>query len=91
MTMRIATIILCTLDAVLWVFLAYMLFGSGPEAEALGLNVYGWIVTGLFLLTGPPALVLVLKGMRPKTALALTLVFPAAFVALLVYAAIILW
>ena len=89
--MRIATIVLCVLDAVLWVFLAYLLFGSGAEAEALGLNVYGWIVTGLFLLTAPPALVLAIKGRGPRTALALALVFPAAFAALIVYVAIILW
>jgi hypothetical protein len=89
--MRIATFVLCVIDAALWVFLAYLLFGSGEEAEALGLNVYGWMVTGLFIVTVPPALALAIKSRWRRTAFVLTLIFPSAFLALLVYAAIILW
>ena len=89
MNMRIATVVLCVFDAVMWVALAYLLFDSGVEAEALGLNVYGWVVTGLFLLTGP--LALAIKGRSPRIALALALVFPSAFAALLGYAVILLW
>jgi hypothetical protein len=44
----------------------------------------GLVVTGLFVLTGLPALLLAWRGMKPRLALALALGFPAAFAILFI-------
>ena len=82
--MRIATIVLSILDAALWIVCAYLLFLS-EDAVALGLDVGGWIATGLFVVTAVPAFLLALKSLWPKTALLLALAFPAGIIAGIVY------
>ena len=75
--MRIATFILSILDAIGWAFIAKNILFSESDPATMGLDVIaGWIVTILFLLTAVPAFVLALKKLRPKSALALALVFP---------------
>jgi hypothetical protein len=85
MTMRIATILISILDAAMAVFIAVLMFKSESDPATLGLDVAaGWTVTILCLLTAVPAFVLALTKKWPKTALALALAFPAAFVVLFV-------
>jgi hypothetical protein len=89
MKLRNATIIVCLVDAAVWVFVAFATFISGSDAATKGLDEgAGLIVTALFLVTGAPALALVLLGRAPKTALTLALAFPAAFAVLFVAAVI---
>jgi hypothetical protein len=81
--MRIATLIIGGLDAVVWLAAALALFLSGSDAATKGLDVVaGLAVTGLFLLTGLPALILSWRGTKPRLALALALAFPAVFASL---------
>lgn len=81
--MRIATLVIGGLDAALWlaVALALLLSGSDPATEGLD-ELAGLLVTGLFLLTGLPALVLGWRGAKPRLALALAIAFPAVFAVL---------
>jgi len=89
MKLRNATLIVCIVDAVVWIFVAFATFMSGSDAATKGLDEgAGLIVTALFLVTGAPSLALVLLGRAPKTALTLALAFPAAFVVLFVAAVI---
>lgn len=89
MKLRNATIVVCLVDAAVWVFVAFATFMSGSDAATKGLDEgAGLIVTALFLVTGAPALALVLLGRAPRTALTLALAFPAAFVVLFVAAVI---
>jgi hypothetical protein len=89
MTMRIVTIILSLLDAIGWVFIARNTLFSESDPATMGLDkAAGWIVTILLLLTAVPAFVLALKNLRPKTALALALVFPVGIGALVTAAAL---
>jgi len=89
MKLRNATLIVCIVDAVVWIFVAFATFMSGSDAATKGLDEgAGLIVTALFLVTGAPALALVLLGRAPRTALTLALAFPAAFAVLFVAAVI---
>ena len=57
------------------------MFLSGSDPATKGLDrTAGLVVTILWLLTGLPAFVLVLRRRAPKAALLLALAFPAAFV-----------
>jgi len=87
--LRTATIIVCLVDAGAWAFVAVATFMSGSDAATKGLDVgAGLIVTALFLVTGAPALALVLLGRAPTAAFTLALAFPIAFAALFVAALI---
>ncbi len=89
MTMRIATIILSILDAIGWVFIARNTLFSESDPATMGLDTAaGWVVTILLLLTAVPAIVLALKNLRPKTALALALIFPVGLGVLITAAAL---
>jgi hypothetical protein len=83
--MRIATIILCLLDALGWAVIArYTLFGPSDPAT-MGLDVaFGWIVTALLLVTAGPAFALATARRAPKTSLVLALAFPFGVTALVV-------
>jgi hypothetical protein len=85
MPLRLATLIISLLDLAAWIFNCSVTFLSGSDQATKGLdNAAGLAVTALYLVTGAPALVLVLKGRAPKTALALALAFPAAFAVLFI-------
>jgi hypothetical protein len=89
LNLRTATIIVCLIDGIAWAFVAIATFISGSDAATKGLDqAAGLIVTALFLVTGAPALALVLLGRAPATALTLALAFPIAFAALFVAALI---
>jgi len=89
MKLRTATLIVCLVDAAAWALVAIATFMSGSDAATKGLDTgAGLIVTALFLVTGAPALALVLLGRAPITALILALAFPTAFAALFVAAVI---
>jgi hypothetical protein len=67
MKLRNATIVVCLVDAAVWVFVAFATFMSGSDAATKGLDEgAGLIVTALFLVTGAPALALVLLAGPPK-------------------------
>lgn len=71
------------LDTLAFLFAASVTFGSLSDAATKGLdNAAGFAVVALFALTAAPALFLAARGLAPRTALALSLAFPAAIVAL---------
>jgi hypothetical protein len=81
--MRTATLVIGGLDAVVWLAVALALFLSGSDPATKGLDeMAGLLVTGLFLLTGLPALILGWRRATPRLALALAVAFPAAFAVL---------
>ncbi len=83
--MRLATIIVCLLDTAFWIAAVVAYSGSVSEPATAGLdNGAGVVVTALFLVTAVPAFVLVMMRRSPKTALALSLAFPAVFITLFV-------
>lgn len=83
--MRIAALIIGLLDAALWAVIAASMFLSLSDPATRGLDALaGWLVTGLFLVTGLPALLLAWRNTKPGLALALAIVFPAAFALLFV-------
>jgi len=85
--MRMATVIIGVLDAVVWLVVAAGMFFSTSDPATRGLDsMAGILVTALFLLTGLPALLLAWRGARPGLALALAVAFPATFVILFVAA-----
>lgn len=87
--MRIATLIIAALDAVLWAVIAAAMFLSTSDPATRGLDMMaGGLVTVLFLLTGLPALLLAWRNSRLRLALALAIVFPAAFAILFIAAMI---
>lgn len=87
--MRIAALIIGVLDAVLWAVIAVSLFVSLSDPATKGLDsLAGWLVTGLFLVTGLPALLLAWRNTKPGLALALAIAFPAVFVILFAAAVI---
>jgi len=89
MNRRTATIIVCTVDAAIWAFVAFASLTSQSDAATKGLDQgAGWIVTALFLFTGAPALALTLLRRAPIVALTLALAFPAAFAAAFIAAVI---
>ena len=81
--MRVAAIVIGLLDALGCVIVAFATYTSGSDPATIGFDyAAGVMVTGLFLVTGLPALVLGFMGRAPKTALALALAFPAIFILL---------
>ena len=80
MNRRTTTIAVCLVDAAAWAFVAFAAFTSGSDAATRGLDQgAGLIVTGLFLVTGAPAIALTWMRRAPTAALVLALAFPVAF------------
>jgi hypothetical protein len=85
MKIRIATIIIGLLDALACIVVAIACFDSGSDPATIGFDyAAGVIVSGLFVVSGLPALILVSMRRAPRTALTLALAFPAIFVVLFV-------
>jgi hypothetical protein len=81
--MRAATIVIGLLDALACAVVAVDSYNSGSDPATIGFDyAAGEIVTGLFVVTGLPALILASSRRAPRTALALA--FPAASVLLFV-------
>jgi hypothetical protein len=81
--MRIAAIIIGLLDALACAIIAVATYNSGSDPATIGFDyAAGVIVTGLFVVTALPALVMAFIRRAPKTALALALAFPAIFILL---------
>jgi hypothetical protein len=81
--MRIAAIIIGLLDALACAIIAVATYNSGSDPATIGFDyAAGVIVTGLFVVTGLPALVLAFIRRAPRTALTLGLAFPAIFILL---------
>jgi hypothetical protein len=90
MNLRPATIVIGLLDALGCAVIAVATYNSGSDPATIGFDyAAGVIVTGLFAVTGLPALVLAFLRRAPKTALTLALAFPAVFVVLFVAAVIV--
>jgi hypothetical protein len=89
MDIRLTAIAIAALDAAACAGVAVAMFNSESDHATIGFDhAAGVIVTGLFLVTGLPALVLASTRRAPNTALAFALAFPALFVALFVAAAV---
>jgi len=87
--MRIATLIIGALGAVIWLVVVGATFLSQSDPATKGLDlVAGLLVTALFLVTGLPALLLAWRAAKPRLALALAIAFPATFVILFIGAMI---
>ena len=85
MTMRAVTIVIGLLDALGCAVVAVASYNSGSDPATIGCDyAAGVIVTGLFAVTGLPALIIAFLRRAPRTALALALAFPAVFVLLFV-------
>jgi hypothetical protein len=85
MTMRAVTIVIGLLDALGCAVVAVASYNSGSDPATIGFDyAAGVIVTGLFAVTGLPALIIAFLRRAPRTALALALAFPAVFVLLFV-------
>jgi hypothetical protein len=90
MTARIAAMIIGGLDAAAWLLVCAGTFFSQSDPATKGLdNFAGLIVTGLFLVTVAPALLLAWRNRVPRLALALAIGFPAAFAALFIVAVVV--
>jgi len=73
------------LDALACAVVAVGSYNSGSDPATIGFDyAAGEIVTGLFVVTGLPALILASSRRAPRTALALALAFPTASVLLFV-------
>jgi hypothetical protein len=89
MNVRAATIAIGILDALGWAAAAWSCFNSYSDKATIGFDfAAGVIVTGLFLVTGVPSLILSCLGRAKRAALALGLAFPAVFVVLFIAAVI---
>ena len=89
--MRIAAIIIGLSDALACAIIAVAMYNSGSDPATIGFDyAAGVIVTGLFVVTGLPGLVMTFIRRAPKTALALALAFPAIFIPLFAAAVILL-
>jgi hypothetical protein len=89
MTVRTVTIVIGLLDALGTAAAAVAYFDSGSDPATIGFDAAaGVIVTGLFLVTGLPALIMSCSGRAPRAALTLALAFPAVFVVLFIAAVI---
>jgi hypothetical protein len=85
MTLRKATIILCPLDAAIWLLVAFEMFNTGSDPATKGLDeAAGYIVTALFVVTAAPARALTSFGRAANTALTLALAFPTVFAAMFI-------
>jgi hypothetical protein len=83
MDIRTITWLTASLDSAAWLFVASATFFSGSDPSTKWLDTgAGIAVTALFLVTAVPSLILFFLKRAPKTALALALTFPAAFVVL---------
>ena len=79
---------IAVLDAIGWSLAAFNLMMTDGDPATQGLDkLGGYSVTILFVLTGLPALALILTNRAPRAALTLALAFPATFLVLLVSAA----
>jgi predicted RNase H-like nuclease len=78
------------LDALGCAVVAVASYNSGSDPATIGFDyAAGVIVTGLFVVTGLPALIIASLRRAPRTALALALAFPAVFVLLFVVTVIV--
>ncbi len=85
MTARTAALVVGALDCAAFAVAAIAMFGSGSDAATKGLDIAtGLALIGLLAVTAVPALTLVYRRRAPRTALALALAFPAAFIILFV-------
>jgi len=85
MGIRTATILIALADLAIWLAVGAISLFSGSDPATHGLDIAeGLAVTALFCATGAPALVLAVTGRAPRLALALSIVFPAAFAALFI-------
>ena len=83
--MKIATILLSILDAVVAAVIAVKMLKS-PDPDLAGLDVTaGWAVAILCLVTAVPAFILALSSRRQKIALAFALAFPVGLGVLIGY------
>ena len=75
---RIITLIVCALDVIGWVLtlIGYLRTQSGQATAGMDYVALVFI-TGLFVLTAVPAVVLILLRRSERTALGLSLAFPA--------------
>jgi hypothetical protein len=90
MNMRAATIVIGFLDALGCAVVAVGSYNSGSDPATIGFDyAAGAIATGLFIVTGLPALIIAYFRRAPRTALALALAFPAVFVVLFVVTVIV--
>ena len=90
MSARTATIVIGVVDAAVWALCAVAAITSTSDHATIGLDqAAGWAVTILFLVTGAPGLALGLMRRARRTALALVLAFPAAFVVLFAAAVVV--
>jgi hypothetical protein len=88
MNMRAATIVIGFLDALGCAVVAVGSYNSGSDPATIGFDyAAGAIATGLFIVTGLPALIIAYFRRAPRTALALA--FPAVFVVLFVVTVIV--
>jgi len=72
-----------TSDALACAIVAVATFNSGSDPATIGFDyAAGVVVTGLFVITGLPALVMAFVRRAPRSALALALAFPAIFIVL---------
>jgi hypothetical protein len=83
--MRVVTIVIGLLDTLGCAVVAVGSYNSGSAPATIGFDyAAGAIVTGLFAVTGLPALILASLRRASRTALALALAFPGIFVVLFV-------
>ncbi|MGA7974942.1 MAG: hypothetical protein WCA36_19280 [Pseudolabrys sp.] len=79
---------IAVLDAIGWSLAAFNLLMTDGDPATQSLDkLGGYSITFLFVLTGLPALALVVTNRAPRAALAFALAFPATFLVLLVSAA----
>jgi hypothetical protein len=85
MRVHFITLIVCALDAIGWILFVVGYLASQSDQATAGLDYAALVLaTGLFVLTAVPAFVLVLLRRSEKTALGLSLAFPATLVILLI-------
>ncbi len=85
MNIRVATIVIGLLDTAGCAIVAVGSYTSGSDPATIGFDyAAGVIVTGLFLVTGLPALIMAYLRRAPRSALALALAFPGIFVLLFI-------
>src|ERR1700723_676838 len=85
MNIRIVTIVIGLLDALVSSVIAVASYNSGSDPATIGFDyAAGVIVAVLFAVTGLPALIIAYRRRAPRTALGLALAFPALFVVLFV-------
>ncbi len=75
---------IAVLDAIGWSLAAFNLLMTDGDPVTQGLDkLGGYSITILFVLTGLPAIALVIANRAPRVALVLALAFPTAFLVLL--------